>query len=121
MGLMTNSSGAERKEDVQWFRKALGFATKSSPCSKTGQWDVTFEFAHSKQESFIVDAQDRRSLVPPRAKLIQLGQKKAKSRGESVTLLLCKTILQLQLQLDCRTTHTKIAKLDSKLPFILQS
>lgn len=55
MGLMTNSSSTERKEDAQWFGKALGFATKSSPCSKTGQWDVSFGFAQSEQQSFVVD------------------------------------------------------------------
>jgi len=58
-GLITNSCSTERKEDVQRFRKALGFATKSSPCSKTGRWHVSFPFAQSEQETFGVDAQDK--------------------------------------------------------------
>lgn len=68
MRLMTNSSSTERKEDMQWFREALGCATKSSPCSKTQQWDVSFGFAHSEQESFVADAtKGSRSPVPSRA------------------------------------------------------
>lgn len=66
---------------------------------KTGRWDVSFGFAQSEQENFVADSQDRRSPIPHRAKLIQLGQKNPENRRESVTLLHCKAILHLQLLL----------------------